>query len=110
VKAGRLRHRVAFNRRTDIEDGYGNVVGEFKPLFTVWGNVRETVGKERIAGGSVENLRTATIRVRRSSQSTLLTEGDQAIARGEAWNIIGIANADDEGVMLDILAQAGGAQ
>ncbi|HDZ80728.1 MAG TPA: head-tail adaptor protein [Roseobacter sp.] len=110
MRAGRLRHRVAFNRQATVPDGYGNVTGEFAPLFTVWGNVRETTGKERVAAGSVENTRTATIRIRASSQSNGLTEADQAVARGETWNIRGIAQADDKGAMLDLLVEAGGAQ
>lgn len=108
--AGRFRHRVTFNRQTQIDDGYGNVTGEFAPLFTVWGNVRETTGKERVAAGAVENNRTATIRVRKSTQTAGLTEADQAVARGETWNIRGIANVGIDDAMLDILVEAGGAQ
>lgn len=110
MRAGQLRHRVAFNRQAIDPDEYGNVSGEFEPLFTVWGNVRETTGKERVVAGSVENNRTATIRIRGSAQARGLTEADQAVARGETWNIRGIANADDKGAMLDILVEAGGAQ
>ena len=110
MQAGRLNHRIQFNRRDiDGSDEYGNPSREYVPLFTVWGNVRGTTGRERVRAGSIENLRTATIRIRASSQSRELTEGDQAQARGETWDILGIANADDKGVMLDLLVQAGGA-
>lgn len=108
--AGKLRHRVTFNRQTMIDDGYGNVTGEYEPLFTVWGNVRETTGKERVEAASVENNRTATIRVRKSTQTAGLTEADQAVARGETWNIRGIANVGISDAMLDLLVEAGGAQ
>lgn len=99
-----------FNRKSVAPDGYGNDEGEFEPLFAVWGSVRETTGKERVAAGSVENVRTATIRIRRSAQTSGLTEADQAIARGETWNIRGIAHADEKGAMLDLLVEAGVAQ
>lgn len=110
MRAGKLRHRVQFLRQPFEGDGHGNVEGEFAPLFTVWGNVRETTGKERVAAGAVENVRTATIRIRVSSEVRGLTEADQAIARGETWNIRGIANADDKDEMLDLLVEAGVAQ
>ncbi|MFU1606591.1 phage head closure protein [Sulfitobacter pontiacus] len=110
MRAGKLRHLVAFNRQAETPDAYGNVTGTFEPLFTVWGNVRETTGKERVAAGSVENARTATIRIRSSVQARGLTEADQAVARGETWNIRGIANADDQGAMLDLLVETGGGQ
>lgn len=106
----RLRHRVQFNRQSDEADRFGNVSGEFEPFLTVWGNVFETTGKERVAAGSVENNRTATIRIRNSTQASGITEADQAVARGETWNIRGIAHADDTGKMLDLLVEAGGAQ
>jgi SPP1 family predicted phage head-tail adaptor len=110
MQAGRLNHRAQFLRKAvDVTDEYGNPMQEYAPLFTVWANVRETTGKERVAAGSIENLRTATLRIRSSSETRGLTEGDQVQARGETWDILGIANADDRGVMLDLLVQAGGA-
>jgi SPP1 family predicted phage head-tail adaptor len=110
ISAGKLRHNVTFNSQRADTDEYGNVTGAFAFLFTTRGNVRETTGKERVAAGSVENNRTATIRIRGSAQARGLTEADQAVARGEVWNIRGIANADDKGTMLDLLVESGGAQ
>lgn len=111
MKSGRLRHRVQFLRQNpEADDGYGNVVTEFEPLFTVWGNVRETTGKERVDAGSVEAIRTATIRVRKSAQTMGLTGADQAVARGETWNLSGPSNVGESDAYLDILATAGGAQ
>tara|TARA_R110002049_G_scaffold18947_1_gene71796 strand:- start:1308 stop:1640 length:333 start_codon:yes stop_codon:yes gene_type:complete len=110
VRAGQLRHRVTFNRQSEDTDEYGNVKGAFEMLFTVWGNVRETTGKERVEAGSIENNRTATIRVRKSTQTAGLTEADQAVARGETWNIRGIANVGISDAMLDLLCEAGVAQ
>jgi SPP1 family predicted phage head-tail adaptor len=108
--AGALRHQVKFRRRGSQVDDLGNPVGEFEDLFVVWGNVREAMGKERVAGGSIENQRTATIRIRKSPQTSVITEADQAVARGEEWNILGIANVGYDDAMLDLLVQAGGAQ
>lgn len=109
--AGPLRHKITFNRQAeDGTDEYGNPMKAFALLFSTRGNVRETTGKERVRAGSVENTRTATIRIRSSAQARGLTEADQAVARGETWNILGIANADDKGAMLDLLVEAGVAQ
>lgn len=108
MNAGKLRHRIVFRRQAQVPDGYGNTVGEWQDLITVWSNVRETTGREAVKAGAIENNRTATIRIRSSTQSRGVTEADQVIARGETWNILGIANADDQGVMLDMLCQSGG--
>lgn len=114
----RLRHRVQFNRQGPLLDGtgdptadrYGNTLEGFSTLFTVWGNVRETTGKERVDAGSVEGIRTATIRVRKSAQTSGLTGADQAVARGEVWNLSAPSNVGDNDAYLDILATAGGPQ
>ena len=108
--AGRLRHRVTFNRQTQVDDGYGNVTGEFAPLFTVWGNVRETPGKERVAAGAVEGIITCTIRIYASAQAKGITAGDQAVARGHVWNLEMPTFADEKGKYLDIKGTAGVAQ
>ena len=107
MEARHLRHRVTFNRQIFVDDGYGNVTGEFAALFTVRGNVQETTGKERVTAGTVENVRTGTIRIRASAEALGLTEADQAVARGETWNIRGIAKADDKGAVLDLLVESG---
>ena len=105
--AGRFRHRVIFRQAAEAVDEYGNVVGAFSDKLKVWGNVRETTGKERVLSGVIENVRTATIRIRASCEALELTESDQVLARGEVWDILGIAHADDKGAVLDILVQAG---
>ena len=109
IGAGSLRHRATFRRLgTQAADEWGNESTSFVDHLTVWANVRETTGKERVAAGSVENVRTATMRVRSSADSRGITEADRVVARGETWNILGISNADDQGAMLDMLLQAGG--
>ncbi|WP_339764945.1 head-tail adaptor protein [uncultured Sulfitobacter sp.] len=108
--AGRFRHNITFNRQDLVDDGYGNVTGEFKPLFSTRGNVRETPGKERVAAGSVEGIITCTLRVYASAQAKGLTAGDQAVARGQVWNLETPTFADEKGRYLDIKGTAGGAQ
>lgn len=89
MQAGKLRDRVTFQRQASETDDYGNVRGAFEnlPNGTVWADVRETPGKERVEAGAVEAMRTATIRVRHSSFTAGITPADRVVARGEIWNI-----------------------
>lgn len=114
MTAGRLRDRITFQRLTEGDDGYGNVVTGWANMersagvpLTVWADVRETPGKERVDAGRVEASRTATIRIRASSEVAGLTEADRVMARGEAWNIRGIAPVGNDRAMLDLLVEAG---
>lgn len=109
MRAGQLRHRVAFQRVGGGKDRLGHPTGAAVALFTVWGNLRETTGKERVAAGTTTGHRVATIRIRNSTQSQgLKAETDSAVARGVTWNIRNIAYADGAGVMLDLLVDTGG--
>ena len=106
MQGGRLWHKLQFQRIDGTTNQYGDISGDFVDLFATRGNVRETTGKERIAAGSVENVRTATIRLRKNSKTETLREADRVIARGETWDILGIANVDDQGAMLDLAVRA----
>lgn len=108
IGAGRRRHQLRFQRQGEQVDEYGNVDDDWADLFSCFGNVRETTGKERVAAGALENVRTATVRVQANTQTRGLTEADRVVARNETWGILGIANADDKGAMLDLLVEAVG--
>lgn len=107
MTAGRLRDRITFQRLTEGDDGYGNVVTGWTDHLTVWANVRETPGKEIVAAGRVEASRTATIRVRASSQSRGVTAADRIIARGQIWNIRSVAAVGDGRELIEFLCEAG---
>jgi len=107
VDAGKMRERVTFQRQGAIDDGYGNTRGDWADHLTVWADVLERLGGEKIASGAVEASRLATIRVRRSSQSMGVTEADRVLARGIPWNIRSIAAVGRKDELLEVLCEAG---
>ena len=107
MRAGDLRDRVTIQRATNSDDGFGNTISGWSDLLTVWANVRETPGKEIVAAGRIEASRTATIRVRASSQSRGVTAADRIIARGQVWNIRGRAEVGDGRELIEFLCEAG---
>lgn len=114
TQAGKLRERVTFQRSTPGDDGYGNVITGWANIetapgvpLTVWADVRETPGKERVDAGRIEASGTATVRVRSSAATRSLTEADRMVARGWNWNIRGVAPVGNDRVMLDLLCERG---
>ena len=107
MKAGDLRDRVTIQRATNSDDGFGNTISGWSDLLTVWANVRETPGKEIVAAGRIEASRTATIRVRASSQSRGVTAADRIIARGQSWNIRSVSAVGDGRELIEFLCEAG---
>ncbi|WP_245594952.1 phage head closure protein [Gemmobacter nectariphilus] len=107
IGAGSLRDRITVQRAVEGDDGYGNKVVGWADHLTLWANVRETTGKERVDAGRVEASRTATIRIRASSASREISEKHRLIARGKIWNIRSIAEVGNDRAMLDILCETG---
>ena len=109
-----LRERITFQRLTEGTDIYGNVVNGWADIetapdmpLTVWADIRETPGKERVDAGRVEASATATIRIRSSAATRGVTEADRIMARGHVWNIRGIAPLGNKNAFLDILCERG---
>ena len=114
IPAGRLRDEVAFQRVVAGDDGYGNTVSGWADIEVApgvplieWAEVRVTSGRERVAAGRIEASRTATIRIRASSEVAGLTEADRVIAQGQVWNIRGIAPAGNDRELLELLVEGG---
>jgi SPP1 family predicted phage head-tail adaptor len=107
IGAGRLRERVVIQRATTGDDGYGNTVTGWVTHLTVWADVRETLGKERVDAGLVEASATATVRVRASAATRGLTAADRMVARGWTWNIRSIVPVGNDRAMLDLLVERG---
>lgn len=113
--AGNLRDRVTFQRCAAGDDGHGNVVigpwADIEPEagapLTVWADMLERLGGERLAAGAIEAPRMATIRVRRSAIISTITEADRIIARGMAWNIRSIAAVGRDREAIEFSCEAG---
>lgn len=110
MQAGKLRERVVFQRQVIADDGHGNDLASWSDHLTVWADMLERLGGEKIAAGKLESSRLATVRVRSFTETRGLTEADRLMARGRAWNIRSIAAVGRKGEMLELLCEAGVAQ
>jgi SPP1 family predicted phage head-tail adaptor len=106
-QAGSLRDRITVQRSTSGDDGYGNVINAWADHLTIWADVRETPGKEVVSAGRIEASRTATIRVRASTQSREITAADRLIVRGNIWNIRSISEVSNDRKLLEMLCEVG---
>lgn len=107
AEAGKFRERVTFQRLVAGADDYGNTVNAWADHLTVWADVLERLGKEKLAAGAVESSRMATVRVRRSAASLGLTEADRVQMRGRAWNVRSIAAVGRKNELLEMLCEVG---
>lgn len=71
--AQELQHRVAFDKRIEIDDGAGNTRGEFQEQFTVWAALRPKGGSEAVIAARREGRNVYGVYVRSSEMTRTVT-------------------------------------
>lgn len=111
--AGELRHRVRFQRRQAVEDGYGNTEGGWADLdISRACSMTPTRGGEDVQAARLTGKASWDIWVRSDSGTRTLSTGDRAIdARDPSriFNIAFIGDMDGNRTWLLIQATTGGA-
>lgn len=102
-----MRDRVTFQRLMQGSDVYGNTVDGWEDHLTVWADMLESPGREAVSAGRIEAARSATMRVRRSSETLGVTEADRVFVRGRTWNIRSIGDVGRDRTMLEMVIEAG---
>lgn len=92
--AGKQRKRVTFERRPTTRDDYGAQSNDWSALFTMWGGLRETSGRERVRAGALQAPMSGVLTVRSMSDTRGITEADRVKIDGVVWNIRGIRDPD----------------
>lgn len=111
--AGELRHRVAFDKREDVNpdapDDLGNTYSAFVEQFTVWAKVQAKFGGEAVTAARLTGQQPVTIVVRQSTQTNLIKTDWQArdAKSGEVYAIRSIVDPDDKRQFFEILTQTG---
>lgn len=111
MRAGRLRERLAFERRADIDDGSGNTVGQFQEVFQRAARVQPLKGSEAVQGQRLAGIQPVVISVRCCSMVSQVTTAWRVrdVRSGEIYNLTSSANMDERGKYMDFLATSGGA-
>lgn len=107
--AGELRHRVAFDKRVDVDDGHGNTQGAFVEQFIVSAKVQAKFGGEAVTAARLTGQQPVTIVVRQSSQTRQIAVDWQArdVNSGQVYAIRSIVDPDDRRAFFEILTQIG---
>jgi SPP1 family predicted phage head-tail adaptor len=108
MSAGKLRERVVFQRLdTEATDDYGQPHDAWEALFTRWGDLIETPGRERLKAGALHSEVTATLRIRKSTTADTITTADRVVMRGDNWDIESITQVTAKGKRLEMLIRRG---
>jgi hypothetical protein len=113
--AGELRHRVAFDKRQDVNpdapDDLGNIQSVFVEQFVVSAKVQAKFGGETVIAARLQGQQPVTIIVRQSSKTNLITPDWRArdARDGTEYAIRSIVDPDDSGAWWEIITQTGAA-
>jgi len=83
--AGDLFYRVAFDKRAEVEDGYGNTVSGWVEQFQSRAAYRHLRGGESVMAGRLAGKHTQIVTVRASSQTRAVTTD---------WRVRDVRNSD----------------
>lgn len=109
MPAESLRDRVAFDKHTTADDGYGGTIAAFAEQFVVAAGFQYLKGGESVLSARLTGTQPVIIRVRKSSQTDQIkTDWRARDARaGTVYNIKSIMPAPINGYFLDIMATSG---
>lgn len=107
--AGRLNELVAFDKRQQADDGYGNeIAGDFQEQFRHPAEfIHLKGGSETVMQARLDSHPSVIMRVRKCAQTQQIEVDWQArdVRRGTAYNVRSITE-DPSRALLDILAEA----
>lgn len=111
MPAGKLKHRVRLEKRTQADDGFGTIVaGDWTPQGTVWAQLTPRLGSESVMAERLQGRQPYTVRVRASSLTRQVDASWRAVnvRTGEVMSIISpLADVGQDGAYLDFLAMSG---
>lgn len=95
LAAGRLRHRVAIQRRVLAQDTSGNTTHTWANIATVWAAIEPLSTREFIAAQSVQSEVTARIVIRYRAN---IDASMRIVHKDKIYNIHGILADKDSGL------------
>ena len=108
MAAGKYLDRIVVRRPAVTDDGFSaEVPSTPSDILTVWADMLETTGRERIAAGGIGAVRKATIRVRQTPDTLAIEPTDLIFARGAVWSIDGFARIGRRSDILEITCTTG---
>jgi len=110
LTAGNLRHRIAFDLREEVSDGYGNEEGEFVEQFVVWAGVEAKFGGETVTQARLSGKQPFILTIRQSTNARLITTDWRARDKrtNQIFNIRSIADPNDRRAFLELLVEFSG--
>lgn len=111
MAAGNLRERLHFQRRAEIDDGFGNqVAGDFETVFTEAARLMPMRGSETVLASRLQGIQPYRVTVRSSERTRAVGPDWRAVDARNAnrvFNIMTAANVDEKNAYIELIVQEG---
>ena len=104
MRAGRLRHRLVLQSKTEARDSYGSTLITWTTEATVWGGIEPLTGKELFAQQQVQSESSVRIVLR---SYTGLDETWRVVNGGEVYAINSVLDDDESAHFTTLMCLAG---
>ena len=104
MRAGRLRHRLVLQSKTETRDSYGAAIIAWTTETTVWGAIEPLSARELFAQGQIQDEARVRIVMRYISG---LDHTWRVVNDGRYYDIVEVINSDDRNAMLTLLCRQG---
>lgn len=109
MSVGKRSHRFRFEKREDVDDGYGNTKAGWVHQFTRWVGLAYRRGGEGVLAGRLEGRQPAILTVLRDSETRQITNDWRCIddEEGMVFAIRENPTPTDDRHELEMLIEAG---
>lgn len=108
ISAGDLSYRVAFDRRAEVDDGYGNTLSDWVEQFQCRGAYRHLRGGEGVMAGRLQGQHVQIITVRAAALTRQVTTDWRVrdVRTGDVFNIRDVTGETDR-AFISLLCERG---
>jgi len=109
ITASDLRDRVSLEKREEIDDGYGGVVGQWVTQFERNACILLSKGGETVIAARLQSVQPALIIVRYDAETAAITAAWRLIETrsGTVYNIRTVADMERRGRFITMLCESG---
>lgn len=104
MRAGRLRHRLILQSKSESRDAYGAAIIRWSAQDTVWGAVEPLSGKEYFSQQAVQSESKVRIVIRYHSS---ITESWRVSHNGLYYDVLNVLNENTRDRMLILMCSEG---
>lgn len=108
MTAGKLRHTIRFERRSDAPDGYGNTLSTWAGEYECRAAMTWLRGGENVLAARLQGVRTVALMIRDCAAARALTADYRAVDKqtGDVFNIRSVSPNENR-AYLDVLCETG---